>query len=334
MLNQIITEEPKYSNNASDPLIGVPMAALFADVATNYTGMSLFLLDSPFNDYLTLILNEWMKYLDTSKSFPINNSWLSEDAKKQYNFSLYETDFSHEPYWKSWNSFFTRNYKNGTRPNQGNYNKIQLTNDGTEFQYRYNIQKNDTFWLKDMPYSLVNIFGQNYSEYADNFTNGNIFQSYLNPFNYHQYQSPVEGYVKESGILEGAYFPQLVWEYNETDPGAGTLSLPWLTEVNARGIFIINTAGFSNIGLVCIVAIGMGEVSSIEFDYNPHQYIEQGAIFGRFKFGGSSIAVITEDLTKYNKTLKYESKFKRDPYKNNETITFFVGEIMATVSEI
>eukprot|EP01084_Bolivina_argentea_P195266 335032_1 len=331
-LNSILQMTPLYSSG-KNPLIGVPMAALFADVATNPAGMGIF-LSGQYNKLLTTILKKWMSHLDSPESFSTTNNggWLSEEAKLQYHFDNYQTELKVSPYWTSWNKFFTRSYKDGIRQNYGagDNAKIQLPNDGSEFRYRLNVQIMTQFWLKDMPYSLENVFGIKHAEYGMIFKNGSIFQSYLDPFNYHCYNSPVDGIVRGWYVLEGAYFPQLVWEYDCPDPGAGTLSLPWLSEVNARGIFIIDTKGYQDIGLVCIVAIGMGEVSSVNFFKQKDEKITKGEQFGYFKFGGSSIAVIIEDLSKYGKKLTFEAKFKPDAEENG--VKFNVGEIMATIS--
>lgn len=344
-LQAILPLTPPYSDNTTDQLVGVPMAALFADVATNSPGMVLF-LGNEFNSiYLKNVMNAWKSYLDSESSFTKDNNgkWLSDAAKKEYDFDNYVTTLPESPYWISWNDFFTRNYKDGVRPIMGkdDKSKIILPNDGTEVRYRFNIKHENVFWFKTMPYSLNGIFGWDYRKYSHMFNGGSIFQSYLSPFSYHNYHCPVTGTVEVVDVIDGAYFPQLVWEFGIPDPGAGTLSLPWLLEVNARGILIINTEGYANIGRVCLVPIGMGEVSSVNF-FSPNSKdkingslkagdsVTKGDQIGCFKFGGSSIAVITEDMSKYKKKLVYDEKFKETPGKD-ESIAFYVNEVMATV---
>ena len=333
-LNAIIQTAPAYSNDKSNPLVGVPMAALFADCATNSPGMAL-MLSQEFNNYLQPVINKWKNFLDSQESWlnDKSNGWLSKDATKEWNIDDYVKQLPNSPYYKSWNDFFTRKYKDGIRKNtpESDDYVIQLPNDGTFFQYQNNVQLKSRFWLKDMPYDLIGIFGAKYKQFPHYFVGGSIFQSYLDPFNYHCYNAPVNGTIIVADVLEGAYFPQLVWLYDIPDSGAGTLSLPWLTEVNARGILVINTA---TIGKVCLIAIGMGEVSSVNWDVSVGDNVKKGDVVGCFKFGGSSICVLTENMNKYNSTLTYDDKFKKDPTpEGGHGPTFYVKERMASVKK-
>ena len=65
------------------------------------------------------------------------------------------------------------------------------------------------------------------------FTDGSIFQTYLNPYNYHRWWCPVKGEVMFNPIvIDGAFFNKLVIP---DFAGATTASLPYLVQVNARG---------------------------------------------------------------------------------------------------
>ena len=157
----------------------------------------------------------------------------------------------------------------------------------------------------------------------------------IDPFNYHRYHSPVSGKVIINDVLLGSYFPQLVWEFDIPDTGAGTLSLPWLLECNARGILVIDTTNYANIGYVCVIPIGMSEVSTVQWFecVNIGKTIKKGDQIVCFKFGGSSIAVIFEDLSKYNKILTYNKKFMKNP-PATPNIICNVNQALATRSPI
>ena len=77
--------------------------------------------------------------------------------------------------------------------------------------------------------------------------------------------------------------------------GATTASLPYLTQVNARGIIVFETA---NYGRVCCIPLGMSEVSTISFnsDMKKGKEVSKGDKMGTFNYGGSSFVVIYEKL--------------------------------------
>lgn len=249
------------------------------------------------------------------------NSWAGNENEMQWKYELEQ-----DPYWSSWNSFFGRHFadeyykKYRCIAGPKDPNVIISCNDGTAFRWRDNIKLTDTFWLKDMPYSIQNIFGGEKDEkgyakrFADKFVGGKIFQTFLNPYNYHRWNSPVKGKIIIADVLKRYYYSKLI---NPDFDGVSTASCPYLLEVNCRGIVIIDTTGpkekgYANIGLVCCIPIGMCEVSSIKYDskIRPSADIEKGQELGYFKFGGSSFAIMFQDTTKYGKELVFLSDHK------------------------
>lgn len=77
--------------------------------------------------------------------------------------------------------------------------------------------------------------------------------------------------------------------------GATTASLPYLAQVNARGIMVIRTPDF---GYVCCIPLGMSEVSSIVFDEKMYRTpkVTKGQEMGKFEYGGSSYALIFQKI--------------------------------------
>eukprot|EP01083_Nonionella_stella_P219618 786512_1 len=290
IINNIIHSAPKFYGKH---LIGVPLAALFTGVNSTLSGQTLFRIKL-WNNAIRNILKEWCKFLYTKESFPsLNNSWLSDIAKHKWAPEPIGIDLWLQPRdgWKCWNDFFARDINRKYRPiaSPNNNNIITSSNDGGFIRMRQGIKLTDTFWLKDMSYSLTDIFGGKNNklcqEYAHKFVNGTIFQTFLNPFDYHCFWTPVSGKIIAKTVLEGLYYSKLILpDYY----GATTASCPYLMQVNARGIFIIDTKDTLNIGLVCCVPIGMGEVSSIVYENNIKigKYIKKGEKFGHFAFGG------------------------------------------------
>eukprot|EP01084_Bolivina_argentea_P018690 34764_1 len=304
-LNGIISEAPQFHNGE---LVGIPVAALFTGINATLSGEALFRLE-PWNNLLAKVLNCWGTHLWTKESFPPNNKWLSSEARKKWDVKHKNGEkifIEPENGWQSWNDWFSREIKRGNiRPtaSPNNDNIIISCNDGYAFRWRSNIKLNDAFWLKNMPYSLSDIFGGNkygLNKYAKAFEGGQIFQTFLSAFSYHCWWAPVSGDIEIATVIPGFYASKrLLPDFD----GATTASLPYLLEVNSRGIVIIKT---KHIGYVCAIPIGMVDVSSILYEDcvkkgNP---IKKGQKLGNFAFGGSSsFAIIFEDVRKYNKQL-------------------------------
>jgi phosphatidylserine decarboxylase len=304
--NYILTEAPQFVNN---DLVGLPFSAFVVGIDPTLSGTTLFRLPM-FNQKMGAILQEWNKFLATPASnvgFRVEGQqWLSEAAKKQYDFPIWKKDSETLPYWKSWNSFFTRTFKNPAkeRPiaDPDSNQTVICPNDGSLFRWDANIAKNDVFWFKDMNYSLDDILSSpvpkqqkaiDEHHLVDLFKGGYIFQTYLNPYNFHRWWVPVNGEVLFDPItIPGCFFNKLVIP---DFGGATTASLPYLAQVNARGLIVIKTKDY---GHVCCIPLGMSEVSSIEFDpaMKKGAKVKKGQEMGMFNYGGSSFAIIYEKL--------------------------------------
>lgn len=304
--NYILTEAPQFVNN---DLVGLPFSAFVVGIDPTLSGTTLFRLPM-FNEKMGAILEDWNKFLATPASnvgFRVEGQqWLSDAAKKQYDFPIWKKDSETLPYWKSWNSFFTRTFKEPAkmRPiaDPASNQTVICPNDGSLFRWDANIAKNDVFWFKDMNYSLEDILSSSVPEQqkvidqhglVDLFEGGYIFQTYLNPYNFHRWWVPVNGEVLFDPItIPGCFFNKLVIP---DFGGATTASLPYLAQVNARGLIVIKTKDY---GHVCCIPLGMSEVSSIEFDpaMKKGAKVKKGQEMGMFNYGGSSFAIIYEKL--------------------------------------
>ena len=246
-----------------------------------------------------------------------NNGFLAT-ARKAYQFEVWEKDNETLPYWNSWNSFFTRKFKDATisRPisEKSNNQIVTCANDGSLFRWDENISPKDAFWFKDMTYSITDIFSSDnpvqqeimdQNNLVDLFTEGSIFQTYLNPYNFHRWWCPVNGEVVFKPIdIPGAFFNKLVIP---DFAGATTASLPYLVQVNARGLIVIKTVDY---GYVCCIPLGMSEVSSIVFDEKmkaPKAQVTKGQEMGTFEYGGSSFVMIFQKLP--GKRLIFQDSF-------------------------
>jgi len=306
-LNKLLTTTPQFIDY---DLVGLPFSAYIVGIDPTLSGSTLFRLPQ-FNAAMKNILNYWAtNFLEKSASntgFRVDGEgWLSNTAKQQYQFGMWKKDNETLPYWNSWDSFFTREFKDPekARPvaEKTNNQIVVSANDGSLFRWNEDIVPQDVFWFKDMQYSLADIFSsQNPAQQKimnDNnltglFTGGTIFQTYLNPYNFHRWWCPVNGTVLfDPLIIDGCYFNKLVIpDYG----GATTASLPYLVQVNARGLMVIKTVDY---GYVACIPLGMSEVSSIKFNQKmkANASVTKGQEMGMFHYGGSSYVLIFQKL--------------------------------------
>lgn len=304
--NTILNIAPQFINN---DLVGLPFSALVVGIDATLGGSTLFRLPM-FNEKMKAILDQWSTFLvspASSTGFSVEGQqWLSDAAKQQYDFPIWKKDSPTLPYWKSWDSFFTRDFLDAkvSRPIAApDSNQVVISpNDGSLFCWQPQVKRKDVFWLKGMPYSLDDILSS--SDPAQNeiiekyklremFEGGYVFQTYLNPYNFHRWWVPVNGKVLfDPLVVPGCFFSKLVLpDYG----GATTASTPYLAEANARGIIVFETEDYGN---VCCIPLGMSEVSTVQFDAALIQgaTVTKGQEMGMFHYGGSSFVVIYQNL--------------------------------------
>ncbi len=304
--NYLLTRWPHYLH---DDLVGLPFSSFTVGIDPTLPGSQLLGLPE-FNEKMGAVLSKWHQFLATlpsAQGFAVEGQqWLSPEAKASYQFDDWQQDQSSLPYWTSWNSFFTRQFKDPAtqRPIAGpDSNQIvNCPNDGSLFRWDRQVNADDTFWFKDMNYSLRDILSSSdasqqsiIDQYGlvDMFTGGYVFQTYLNPYNFHRWWVPVNGTILfDPLVIPGAYFNKLVLP---DFGGATTASLPYLAEVNARGLIVFETADY---GRVCCIPLGMSEVSTISFDAGMVKgaTVTKGQEMGMFNYGGSSFVILYENL--------------------------------------
>jgi len=306
-LNHLITIAPHFIKN---DLVGVPMSAFIVGIDPTLSGTALFRLPM-FNDHMKKVLDEWNKFLETKASAEgfteEGKQWLSPAAKHHYDFPMWKKDNETLPYWNSWNSFFTRQFEHPEKDRpiaDPDSNRIvNCPNDGSLYKWEEKISEKDVFWFKDMQYSLSDILSSPIPEQqavidehklVEKFTGGYIFQTYLNPYNYHRWWAPVNGTVLFDPIaIPGCFFSKLVIP---DFGGATTASTPYLAQVNARGLIVFETKDY---GYVCCIPLGMSEISTVHFHKHKMKQgtkVNKGDEMGKFMYGGSSFAILFQNI--------------------------------------
>lgn len=291
-LNQIVTTAPEYNPDPADQNF-FPMSSLFTYMMMTPAGEAIF-RNVEFNEAIRRILNEWCCFLDSEQSLYVLNEgrdgWLSRSAyyyNKLYEFVIPDRSAPHWG-WESFNAYFHRQIKPENRPIAGPHDPkvVVSANDGTVYRIAGNVQPMEQFWVKGQPYSLLNMLE---NEYVERFVGGDVFQSFLSGADYHRWRSPIDGVVRKARVVDGLMFSDA--ESAGFDPTAATYSQGYETSVNTRGLVFIESE-HRDIGMVCVMPIGITEISSVNIQVQEGQTVKKGDELGYFSYGGSGMCLV------------------------------------------
>jgi phosphatidylserine decarboxylase len=266
------------------------------------------------------MLNEYNVYLDSPDSTSVltedEEGWLNQTARNDMaevvseatgTTITFEEAFNCEPDqpaygYVSWDDFFIRTFRTGVRdvfdPENGN-----IIDNACESQPRTlvrGVKLEDKFWLKEQPYSLQDILAGN-EKNAQAFVGGTIYQAFLSALSYHRWHSPVTGTIVGIEFVPGSYYAENYWEgfaYTypsedgtppvlDPDPAAPDRSQGYICQVATRALIYI-LADNPAIGLMCVVEVGMAEVSTCEVTVNTGQKVNKGDQIGMVRIEISS----------------------------------------------
>lgn len=116
-----------------------------------------------------------------------------------------------------------------------------------------------------------------------------MYQAYLSAEKYHRWHSPVSGTIRAIHHVEGTYYAEAASEgFDAVGPNN---SQGYLAHVATRVLIFIE-ADNPTIGLMCVVPIGMAEVSSCVVTVKEGQKVIKGDQVGYFQFGGSTHCLV------------------------------------------
>lgn len=304
MMNLIIGRAPEFEADPAKRNF-FPMSALMVFMMYTPTGWNVF-RNPTFNDAIRNILDAWCRYLCSTESLSVINrsptGWLSPAAAQLMDlkdFVIPDPDGPHGGF-TSFNAYFHREIKLDARPLAGRNVGMTVVspNDGTVFRIAENVPLEADIWAKDQPYSLKDMLDSievpeqflSYKQYEG----GSVFQSFLSGANYHRWRAPCAGTIVAQRKVEAYMFSELRAE--GFDPSAGTCSQGYQANVNTRGLTFIR-ADWGPLRTVCVMPIGITEISSITFTCNVGDHVDKGDELGYFSYGGSTLAVIFEPNT-------------------------------------
>jgi phosphatidylserine decarboxylase len=288
-----MTHAPEFNESG---LVGCPINTILDWSMGTAAGFAAFLNDR-VNAELKRVLNGWSRFLGSSDSTYVlsqdpHRGWFGADARKVMpNFSR---DFKCNPGlphhgFKSWDDFFTREFNPGARPVAMPDDEGVIVNACESAPYRIarHVKLRDKFWIKSQPYSIAHMLAND--ALAPLFLGGTVYQAYLSPFSYHRWHSPVSGTVAKAYVKDGTYYSEAPSE--GFDPAGPNDSQGYLTEVATRALMFIE-ADNPDIGLMCVLPVGMAEVSSCQITVFEGQRVGKGEQIGMFHYGGSTHCLI------------------------------------------
>ena len=338
VFDAILSEPPSWDSSAQ---IGTPINAILDWPMGTKAGFAAF-LNEKVNRQFQKMLTYWGQFLRSSASCSTltenEGGWFQQVALNSPHMVDFTENFAVDktkPYWgfKSWDDFFTREFKPGRRPVEfpDDDTIIVSAAEATPFSVQTNVKLYDSFWVKGQPYSLAHMM--NNDSRAEVFVGGTVYQAFLSADSYHRWHAPVSGKIVSTEIVPGTYFSEPLLEgfspdsgVPQPDPEADEASQGYISAVATRGVIFIE-ADNPDIGLMCMIQIGMAEVSSVDITMPTGQHFKKGEQLGMFHFGGSTHCLI------FGPWLTLEFKFPDTlPGPNNE-IQWKVNSALAVATK-
>lgn len=330
LLNGIMTTAPEayqdIPTHEPSGLIGFPINALLDWPMATRSGYHFF-ANALVNQQFKKILDYWAQFLQSPASRyvltePVSRldretlivPWLGEVAKAEMvqvargafgegpdpTPARFEQIFQCDPAaeyqgFGCWDDFFTRTFRPGVRPVSAPEDDGVIVSacESAPLQVTGDVSLSDRFWLKGQPYSLDNML--DFDESAPLFDGGTVYQAFLSALSYHRWHSPVSGTIRKVRVVNGTYYLENQFEgfldSDGADPSAPNNSQPFLTSVATRALIFIE-ADNPKIGLMCVVPVGMAEVSSCDVTVRVGDRVKKGDPLGMFHFGGSTHCLV------------------------------------------
>ncbi|MFW8590742.1 archaetidylserine decarboxylase [Glaciecola sp. 2405UD65-10] len=211
---------------------------------------------------------------------------------KAFNIDMSEAKWENPSSYKTFNAFFTRPLKEGTRPIAEGEDVLSHPVDGTVSQFG-DIIGDDIFQAKGHTFSLTSLLGGK-PELAECFKGGKFATIYLAPRDYHRIHMPVDGTLTDTLHVPGELF--------SVNPLTAQ-NVPGLFARNERVVTLFDTPA----GKMALVLVGATVVASIETVWagnitppagkyvqhwqhqNENIALNKGDEMGRFKLGSTVV---------------------------------------------
>ncbi len=250
---------------------------------------------SELSAWMKAYIQELGKFLDSPESIT------PESVKSFYDSPEFNMSEYLEPRggWKTYNEFFARSCKPGARPVAAIEDSTVITSPAdSTFDGSWEVRDDDTIEIKGIHWKISELLEG--SPYKDRFKGGTWMHAFLGPSDYHRQHAPVGGRVLEARDIMGVTYLQVE---ASPDPETGRNKLdskrvskfdapdePGYEFMQNRGLIVLD----SPIGLVAVLPMGMGQVSSVIVTAEEGRVLRKGEEISYFQFGGSDIVMVFE----------------------------------------
>jgi phosphatidylserine decarboxylase precursor len=225
------------------------------------------------------LIQAWGDFLDTPESAGGIDSFAS---MPNYNIDDYVVSPSG---WLTFNQFFAREIRPGKRPiAEPRNDKVIVSPADAVFMGQRPIDENSHITVKGVDWPIAELLDG--SPYKDAFRDGIYMHSFLFVDDYHRYHVPVGGVVKEVRKIHGRVYLDV---FRRPDGTLDVVDGDTFQFNQERGLVVIDSP---EVGLVAVVPVGMGWVSSVNLTPEVGSTLRKGDEFGFFLFGGSDIVIL------------------------------------------
>lgn len=179
----------------------------------------------------------------------------------------------------SFNDFFIRELKPGTRPIAPESNALASPADGKVLAFE-GITGLDTFFVKGQQFSLSRFLQT--PALSDTFAGGTLLIFRLAPVDYHRFHFPAAGRISATTRIDGSYYSVSPYAVKNR------LQIYW---ENKREFSVLQTDIADDV-LLCEVGATM--VGGIQQTYTPESSVNKGDQKGWFTFGGSTVVMLLQ----------------------------------------
>lgn len=266
---------------------------------------------TPLSAWMVKFINSLGEFMDTPESLT------PESEKTFYASPAYNMNEYLRPRggWRSYNDMFARFCKPGMRPIAAIADqRVIVSPADSVFCGHWEIREDSEVTVKGLHWKISELLEG--SPYRDRFKGGYFTHSFLGTFDYHREHAPVGGTIVEARVIQGTVYMNVVAVPVEgSSTGAHEVVAKRAFHVvdqtgyqfmQTRGLIVID----SPIGLVAVLPVGMGPVSSVVITAEVGRTLRKGEEISYFQFGGSDIIMLFEAKSNVSFTARPGSHYR------------------------